>query len=71
MNDLPFIFGYFCSGSSTSIGHRRLFPAVINGDPVFYLLLLGRNQGTISCSEGTQEAILAIPYQTHDVVPAA
>lgn len=56
---------------STSLGYARFFPSVINRNALLHLLLPGGDESAILGRKSAQEAVVEVPHQVHDVVPAA
>lgn len=58
-------------GTTTALGHRGVFSAIVDGDPLLYILLHGRFEGSVFGRQGAEEAELEVSHQVHDVVPEA
>ena len=56
---------------STGLGYARLFPSVVNRNAILHLLLPGGDESAVLGRQSAQEAVVEVPHQVHDVVPAA
>ncbi|XP_075392528.1 CCR4-NOT transcription complex subunit 3 isoform X5 [Tenrec ecaudatus] len=54
-----------------ALRHRGVLPAPVHRNAFLHLLLFGRHEGAILGRQGPEEAVMAVPHQVHDVVPAA
>jgi len=54
--------------AAAGVGLDRVLSAVVHGDAFLYLLLHGRNKGSVFGCESAEKTILEVSHQVHDVV---
>ena len=56
--------------AAPGLGVDRVLPAALDRDTLLHLLLHGGDEGSVFGRQGTQEAVLEVSHEVHDVVPA-